>query len=244
MEAVNRIDSSAPTYMVPKTVQKLRKSNPLVAIIMAVVIITILFLLVNAGYYFITDCYSKKPLMSYLQSMSFDPCYLKTGTKKTSLPLVAREVADDNEVFNIQNQDYTYDQAKCKCRAYNGRLATKAEIIDAYNKGANWCSYGWSEGQSAYYPTQKCAWDKLQRGPRKDRHNCGRPGVNGGFFANPLLKFGANCYGIKPAGKVEKEKRPICKSKPFCKLRTNRRAGEKLDTDNIQPFNNDKWSRY
>ena len=27
---------------------------------------------------------------------------------------------------------------------------------------------------------------------------CGNPGINGGYFANPDLKFGVNCYGIKP----------------------------------------------
>ena len=40
------------------------------------------------------------------------------------------------------------------------------------------------EGQTAYYPTQKCTWDKK---------TCGKPGINGGFFSNPYLKFGANC---------------------------------------------------
>jgi hypothetical protein len=28
-------------------------------------------------------------------------------------------------------------------------------------------------------------------------HDCGRPGVNGGYIANPLVKFGVNCYGNK-----------------------------------------------
>ena len=29
-------------------------------------------------------------------------------------------------------------------------------------------------------------------------HDCGRPGINGGYIANPSIKFGVNCYGVKP----------------------------------------------
>ena len=32
----------------------------------------------------------------------------------------------------------------------------------------------------------------------KSVNNCGRPGVNGGYFDNPNIKFGVNCYGQKP----------------------------------------------
>ena len=28
-------------------------------------------------------------------------------------------------------------------------------IIEAYKKGAEWCNYGWTQGQLATYPTQK-----------------------------------------------------------------------------------------
>ena len=39
-------------------------------------------------------------------------------------------------------------------------------------------NYGWSDGQMAYFPTQKDTWDKLQKNPNT-KHACGRPGVNG-----------------------------------------------------------------
>ena len=29
--------------------------------------------------------------------------------------------------------------------------------------------------------------------------SCGMPGINGGYFDNPELKFGVNCYGVKPS---------------------------------------------
>jgi hypothetical protein len=36
-------------------------------------------------------------------------------------------------------------------------------------------------------------------------HDCGRPGINGGYIANPNIKFGVNCYGYKPKIKDEEE---------------------------------------
>jgi hypothetical protein len=52
------------------------------------------------------------------------------------------------------------------------------------------------------FPTQKATWERLQGelDPAK-RTACGRPGVNGGYF-DPTLKFGVNCYGKKPKGKL------------------------------------------
>ena len=161
-------------------------------------------------------------------------------------------VLEKKEVFHIANQDYTYDQAKCKCESYNAKLATKNDMTNAYNNGANWCTYGWSEGQNAYYPVQQCDWDILQEElkeypkgsmERKKRY-CGNPGLNGGYFPNPKLKFGVNCYGVKPKGKTgSKLKTPYCPPVNFCKLDANFEASHKLDTDEISPFNNDKWSQ-
>lgn len=218
-------------------------SNILIKTISIIIVIVLILLAANIVYYFLSDCYEKKPLLHYLSSFSLDPCAMKDESKTKSLPYAVREVEDDEEVFHIGNQDYTYEQAKCKCTAYGGRLATKTEIIDAYNKGADWCSYGWSEGQAAYYPTQKCTWDKLQR-EGNNKYNCGMPGVNGGFFSDPLLKFGVNCYGVKPDGKVAKEKKPKCKKKDFCERKINHNASHKMGTDQLVPFNDKKWSQY
>lgn len=102
-----------------------------------------------------------------------------------------------NEVFNISNNLYTYDDAQAICSSYDAKLATYDQIEEAYNDGAEWCSYGWSDNQMIYFPTQKATWDKLQK-TKKHKNNCGRPGVNGGYIANPYLKFGVNCYGKKP----------------------------------------------
>jgi hypothetical protein len=105
--------------------------------------------------------------------------------------------ASHNEVFNIANNLYTYSDAKQVCSIYGAKLATYKQMEEAYNKGAEWCNYGWSADQMALFPTQYSTWTKLQNNPYK-KNACGRPGINGGYFDNPNLKFGVNCYGKKP----------------------------------------------
>ena len=76
-------------------------------------------------------------------------------------------------------------------------MATYDQIEASYKNGGEWCNYGWSEGQMAYFPTQKDTWNSLQENP-DTKNVCGRPGINGGYIDNPYIHFGANCYGIKP----------------------------------------------
>ena len=102
-----------------------------------------------------------------------------------------------NEVFNIRNNLYTYDEAKSVCSLYGSQLADYDQIEKAYNDGGEWCNYGWSEGQMALFPTQKGTWNKLQK-TDKAKNACGRPGINGGFIRNKNVRFGVNCYGKKP----------------------------------------------
>lgn len=218
-----------------------KRTNTLSSAISLAVMILVILGCLYIAYYYIKKCDTKKSLFNYLMDFSLNPCLEEASDK--SAPYLVRKIEDDEEVYHISNQDYTYEQAKCKCAAYGGRLATKTEIINAYNKGADWCSYGWSEGQNAYYPTQKCSWDKLQ-GDKKHKNDCGMPGVNGGFFANDLLKFGVNCYGIKPKGKAAVEKEPICKEPAFCERPSNENANTKLDSDNISPFSEGRWSQF
>lgn len=125
---------------------------------------------------------------------------LKGRKAPESTPIVG--VGQPSEVFHVSDSLFTYDDAPAVCAAYGGTLATLEQVIDAYNKGAEWCSYGWSVGGMALYPTQKATWDELQReiDPAK-RTRCGRPGVNGGYF-DPMNLFGVNCYGFKPPGNV------------------------------------------
>jgi hypothetical protein len=151
------------------------------------------------------------------------------------------------QVFNIPGNYYTYDDAKAICDAYGARLASYNEMEEAYNKGAEWCVYGWSDNQMALYPTQKETWQKLQKikGHEKD---CGRPGVNGGYIDNPKAKYGVNCYGHKPPMTAEAAK--LMQQTPiYPKNMNDIRHQEKVDYWRnkisdilVAPFNHDAWS--
>jgi hypothetical protein len=148
-----------------------------------------------------------------------------------------------SEVFHVDDSQFTYADAPAVCAAYGAELATLEQIIDAYNSGAEWCSYGWSAGGFALYPTQKGTWQALQAEPDTvKRTACGRPGVNGGYF-DPNTKFGVNCYGFKPKGKAELPLPP-----PGTDNASFRRAVAKfrsmLASFNMTPFSRNEWSGY
>jgi hypothetical protein len=113
-------------------------------------------------------------------------------------PQQSSDVRGKNQVFNVPGNEYGYEDAKAVCNAYGARLAKYAEVETAYKKGGEWCNYGWSDGQMALFPTQQNTYDVLQT-KKGHENDCGRPGINGGYMANPELKFGVNCYGKKPA---------------------------------------------
>ena len=142
------------------------------------------------------------------------------------------------EVFNLRDNIYTYEEAKAACEAYDSRLATLQELIESHKNGANWCSYGWSEGQMALYPTQQDFWDKLQK-DRLRKDECGSVGINGGYFANPHYKFGANCFGVKPNKKEE-----VVEGSHLLKKRPNSEHNKlvshyksKINNLKVSPFN-------
>ena len=225
----------------------------IITILIIILIVIIIYLIICVVKYSRTQCYKKKEFMQYIIDFKdSEVCLIKNEPipvkpidpkPKRSITLIPEK---KKEVFHLSNQDYTYEQAKCKCESYGATLATKAQITDAYNNGANWCTYGWTDNQSAYYPVQQCEYDKLQieneRLPDNEKKYCGIPGINGGFFPNPGIKFGTNCYGIKPEGQIASAKAPYCPPMNFCKLEQNFQASNKLDTDNIVSFNNEQWN--
>ena len=163
-----------------------------------------------------------------------------------------KEVTQTDEVFNISNNLYTYDDAQAICTSYGARLATYDEIEGAYNKGAEWCNYGWSDGQMIFFPTQKSTWDKLQK-TNDHKNDCGRPGVNGGYIKNPYVRFGVNCYGKKPkASNTDLNRMNANKNMVYPKSQKDLLLEGKINfwkqnADkmlNLNSFNKDKWSQY
>lgn len=152
------------------------------------------------------------------------------------------------EVFNVPGNYYVYEDAKALCSAYGARLATYQEVEKTYDKGGEWCNYGWSEGQMALYPTQQTTWDGLQK-IKGHENDCGRPGVNGGFIKNPALKFGANCYGYKPK-MTPLEEDIMANATPYPKTKKDiaieKRTDywkERLPEILVSPFNYKNWSK-
>lgn len=116
------------------------------------------------------------------------------------LDIVNKVVPTRKQVFNVSENVYTYSDAEPLCKALGAELATYDQVQKAWEKGADWCNYGWIRGQGAVYPTQQSTFNTLQNGTSDDeRLACGTVGINGGYMDNPQLRFGVNCYGDKPA---------------------------------------------
>jgi hypothetical protein len=228
---------------------------------------TIVITILLAGallYYFVTDPLSFLFFMLLLgilfyvlvyfgfldvqrQPTELDVNYTPTPVPKGGAPQPGREIRTPlQEVFYIADNIFTYDQAPNVCKAYGGDIATYDQVEDAYNRGAEWCGYGWTAGGLALFPTQEETWRKLQLevDPAK-RIACGRPGVNGGYFDNPELRYGVTCYGSKPS----KENHDVVgaltatPTSPDA-LEFDKKVAEfKLDADTIgiMPFNTNKW---
>ncbi len=154
---------------------------------------------------------------------------------------------EERQVFNIPDNIYNYDDAKALCKAFNAELATYNQIEDAYSKGGEWCNYGWSSDQMILYPTQKETYNKL-KSMKGHEHDCGRPGINGGYIANPQAKFGVNCYGVKP--KINhREKKMMKNAAIFPEDKENRCERKKIKNFRkylkkiiISPFNKTEWN--
>jgi hypothetical protein len=168
--------------------------------------------------------------------------------KKDAIDNDVSQIMKKPQVFNIPENNYIYGDAQAVCKAYGARLATYKEVEESYNKGAEWCNYGWSEGQMALFPTQQKTFDELQK-IEGHENDCGRPGINGGFIDNPKLRYGVNCYGYKPRiNKVEKELMETSSIYPKTEkdIAMDERVEywkERLSEIIISPFNHEKWSK-
>jgi hypothetical protein len=168
----------------------------------------------------------------------------KTEQKETPVPVTTGGgPLVGSEVFHVSDKSFIYDEAEAVCAAYDSTLATLEQVIEAYNSGAEWCSYGWSAGGMALYPTQKATWDALQReqDPAK-RTGCGRPGVNGGYF-DPMLKFGVNCFGFKPKGDF-KPPAPLPGVDKTAFDAMVKKFKDMLKSMTVTPFSRQDWSGY
>ena len=162
--------------------------------------------------------------------------------------IMEKVLPSKKEVFNIASNIYTYADAAPLCKALGAELATYDQVKESYERGADWCNYGWIKGQAAVYPTQKATYDKLQAGPEDQRGACGQIGVNGGYFDNPGLRFGVNCYGVKPAQSEHSVEiitqgagQPMTPETILFDKKVRKYAAE-ADTIGVLPFKPGEWS--
>ena len=151
------------------------------------------------------------------------------------------------EVFSVSKNNYSYYDAAPLCKALGAELATYDQVKDAWQKGADWCNYGWVKGQMAVYPTQKGTYEELQEGPADQKGACGKPGLNGGYFDNPELKFGVTCVGKRPSQSqhdanaiMAGSTRPLTQSG----LEFDKKVQhfkEETETMGVLPFNKEHW---
>jgi len=102
----------------------------------------------------------------------------------------------------------------------------------------------------AFFPTQKATWENLQK-TKNHKNDCGRPGINGGYFDNPNIRFGVNCYGKKPKpSQNELSMMEYNKNQQYAKTPEERAIDEKVkywqdnasSLLNVNAFNTNKWS--
>ena len=161
--------------------------------------------------------------------------------------IVEKVLPPAKDVFTVSKNDYTYYDAAPLCKALGAELATYDEVKRAWQKGADWCNYGWVKGQMAVYPTQKGTYEELQQGPAEQKGACGKPGLNGGYFDNPELKYGVTCVGKRPSQSqhdanaiMAGSTRPLTQSG----LEFDKKVQhfkEEAETMGILPFNKEHW---
>jgi len=208
-----------------------------------IIVVLVVLILINAAQYFFSV-----NVTAYVKGLLTPTTQVDVVVDQPAYqPAPVPEIKFRKQVFNIPGNYYNYENAKALCTAYGAKLANYQQVEDTYKNGGEWCNYGWSEGQMALFPTQQKTFDNLQK-IKGHEHDCGRPGVNGGYIANPGVKFGVNCYGHKP--KISEEEDELMKTAtPYPEtvqdLAFQKRVDfwkNKADEILVSPFNYDRWS--
>ena len=112
----------------------------------------------------------------------------------------------------------------------------------------------------ALYPIQEKFYDEVQAGPVEHRDDCGKPGINGGYFDDASLKFGVNCYGVRPKADpkrivyVDETSDEYIKQQPFERTHYTHHSAvnhklaaikDRLKRDHVNPtpFSQHRWGQ-
>jgi hypothetical protein len=222
-----------------------QQKSKLVGIIL--VVILIILIIVNAFQYFLNVNITAY-FYNFFNPLIKDKKIDIVVTKPTHVSPVVEEIRFKKQVYNIPGNYFTYNDARAVCQAYGSELATYKQIEDSYKNGSEWCNYGWSADQLALYPTQEQTYNNLQE-IEGHEHDCGRPGINGGYIANPHVRFGINCYGNKP--KITQDEEELMKTAtPYPETTKDKLFQHRVDfwkqnvsKLQVSPFNHDTWGQ-
>jgi hypothetical protein len=217
------------------------------------VIIGFLLVLLSSGLYFFINI---KNLMGSITDFKQNKVF--SDEKKNELHKidknVSTELADDyikmknfqtNREIEMCNSvekpvvDMKSDVPKVCQGLFNGTVATKEQLNESYNNGANWCNYGWDNDGQAYYPLQDDTNNSACEGSK---------GLNGGKMPTDDIKLGALCYGVKPEDGKYSDLTKVNQDSSFSEgdLLMLENYRKKLANGGIKitPFNDKSWSRW
>ena len=185
------------------------------------------------------------PVVASSSSGPADPMPEQAHPPSPEHSVMEKILPGGSDVFSVSSNKYTYYDAEPLCKALGAELATYEQVKDAWKKGADWCNYGWVKGQLAIYPTGDETYKKLQAGPEEQKMACGVPGVNGGYFDNPEMRFGVTCVGKKPPqskhdADIAAKGAPLSPDAFAFDKKVNQFKSE-ADQVGILPFNGNTW---
>jgi hypothetical protein len=144
---------------------------------------------------------NSKKVVQLDDSVYFDPVS-KIFIEENNSGLVIRKrdgttdskIYGKSEVFQVgKYHEYKYNESDANdvCKELGAQVATDQQLIDAQQKGADWCSTGWIAGNTnkAKYPITT----SIQGGCAS------KAGV--AEWTPPSNKANVNCYGMKPKSK-------------------------------------------
>jgi chemotaxis protein histidine kinase CheA len=148
---------------------------------------------------------------------------------------------NQKEVYLVKSNIFRKSDANSVCKAlFNGEIASKSQIHEAGEQGANWCNYGWANDNNAYYPLNQDI----------ENSTCsGKKGLNGGNLPNSdNFQLGINCYGVKPDLNKYSSLEQIYNMDMFNELEREKldKYKKKLNKGEIklEPYNPNQWSKY
>jgi hypothetical protein len=174
-------------------------------------------------------------------NMNMDSVTVPTGANYSAVSKPT--VPQTPQVFNIKENQYTFEEAHAVCGALGTEVATIEQLVEAHKNGADWCNVGWTKDGLAAYPTQLSTWQMMQDNVPAKRNSCGVAGIN--MVRNdPNLLYGVNCYGVKPVPKGnEKVQSALVSDKQAAINAQIAKYKQTLNDIGIAPFNHSKWSQ-